>query len=121
VPVSLLRRGSAAAGELDEVPEVAVEVLEHGDLAVGLLGGRAHEADAAGAVGGLVAVAIVGLQEQQDAPAGLVADERLRPGVEARARRIVGVGPEPAGAASTHLVLLRLGPVERLSKITRAS
>jgi hypothetical protein len=40
-----------AGAELDEVPEVAVEVFDHGDLAVGVPGGRADEADAAGAVG----------------------------------------------------------------------
>ena len=74
-------RGGAEArrsgGELHQVPQVAVEVLEHGDLAVGVLGRRADEADAASAVGGIVAVEIVGLQEQEDAPACLVADEGL--------------------------------------------
>jgi hypothetical protein len=39
--------GRSASG-LKQVPEVAVEVLEHGDGSVGLLRGRADEADAFG-------------------------------------------------------------------------
>jgi hypothetical protein len=41
--------GGLSGGRADQVPEVAVEVLEHGDGAVGLLRGRA---DAAHAFGG---------------------------------------------------------------------
>ena len=67
----------ASGAELHQVPGVAVEVLEHGDLAVGLLGRRADEADALGGEVGIVAPEIVGLQEQEDAPARLVADEGL--------------------------------------------
>jgi hypothetical protein len=39
----------------DQVPEVAVEVLEDGRRAVGLLGGRADEADALGGEGVVIA------------------------------------------------------------------
>jgi hypothetical protein len=70
-------RGGAEArrsgGELHQVPEVAVEVLEHGDGAVGVLGRRADEADAAGAEGGVVPAEIVGAKEEEDVPARLIA------------------------------------------------
>jgi hypothetical protein len=58
----------------DQVPAIAIQVLEHGDLAIGLDGGRSHEADAGFGVGGEVAVEIVGVEEQEDAAGGLVAD-----------------------------------------------
>ena len=89
--------GQAASSELNEIPEVAVEVLEHGDCAIGLLGGRADEADTFGSHSVIVAPEIVGAQEQKDAPARLVADEGLLLG-----RR--GAGEEEGGG-----VLARAG------------
>lgn len=70
-------RGGSSGGGLHQIPEVPVEVFEDGDGAVGLLGGRADEADAASKVRLMVAPETVRLQEQEDTPAGLVADEGL--------------------------------------------
>src|SRR4051812_47439354 len=67
---------SAAVGDLDEIPKVTAEVLEHGDRAVGRRLRLAHEPDASGAIGFVVAVK-VRLQEQENAPARLIADEGL--------------------------------------------
>ena len=50
---------------LHQIPQIAVEVFEDGDGAVGVNGGRAHKADAAGAEGVVVAPEIVCLQEQE--------------------------------------------------------
>lgn len=63
-----------AGGKFDQVPAIAVKVLEHGDLAIGLGGWRADEVDAGRGEGGEVAVEIVGGEEQEDAACGLIAD-----------------------------------------------
>ncbi len=62
---------------MHEIPEIAVQILEHRDLAVILGSGLADEVDAGFCVGGVIAGEIVGGEEQEDAAAGLVAD-RLR-------------------------------------------
>lgn len=61
----------------DQIPAIAVEILEHGDLAIRLDGRRADEANAGGAVGGEIEVRCVGAQEEEDAPARLNANEAL--------------------------------------------
>lgn len=75
------RRGAGACsipgGEFDQVPEVPVEIGEHRDLAIGLHRGRADPGDARGREGGMIAIEIVGGEEQEDAPARLVADRGL--------------------------------------------
>src|SRR5256885_874276 len=69
-------RPSTRRMRLDEIPQIAVEVFEHGHGAVGLALGVLHKAHAARAVGLEVAQAVVGLQEQEHAPARLVAHAR---------------------------------------------
>lgn len=63
-----------AAGELDEVPEIAVKVREHGDAAIVVIGGRADPFDPGGGKGGMVARKIVGGEEQEHSCASLIAD-----------------------------------------------
>ena len=62
------------SGGLQEIPLVAVEVFEDGDGAVGFLAGRFEEMDAAGLVGFVVAPKVVGVEEEKNATAGLIAD-----------------------------------------------
>jgi hypothetical protein len=59
---------------LDQVPEVAVEILPNRDAAIGLVGGWADPCDPGGGEGGVVAGKIVGGEEEEHAAAGLVAD-----------------------------------------------
>ena len=59
---------------MEEIPLVAVEVFEDGDDAVGFLAGRFEETDAAGLVGLVIAPEVVGVEEEKNAAAGLVAD-----------------------------------------------
>jgi hypothetical protein len=59
---------------LQEVPPVAVEIFEDGNGAVGFLAGTFQEADAAGLIGVVVSPEIVGVEEQKDTAAGLIAD-----------------------------------------------
>ena len=61
---------------LHQIPEISAEVPEHRDGAVRLLPERTHELDAPGAVSLVVALEIVGVQEEEDAPARLGADAR---------------------------------------------
>ena len=108
-------RGGAEArrsgGELHQVPQVAVEILEHGDVGVRLLGGRADEADAAGAVGFVVAVEIVRLQKQKDAPARLVTDEGLLLRRGGAGEEEGGGGGARAGRRDEHPPFVLLGLV----------
>jgi hypothetical protein len=61
-------------GPLDKVPAVAVQVFEDGDDAIGFMTGRFEKTDAGGGHSPVIAGEIVGLQEQEDASAGLIAD-----------------------------------------------
>ena len=103
-PARLARR------ELHQIPAVSVEILEHRDLAIGLVRGRPDEADAGFGVGGEVAIEIVGLQEEEDAPARLIADEAFLPGRGCAGEEDGGGMLRRAGRADRHpaLVLLRL-------------
>src|SRR5258706_14050829 len=67
----------ARARELNEIPAVAVQVLEDSDQSIGLLTRRPNEPDAALHHLVVVAPEVVGREEEEDAPAGLVSDERL--------------------------------------------
>src|SRR4051812_37365845 len=69
--------GSSWPRELDQVPAIAVQVLEHGHGAVGRLLGLADEAHTLRAHRLIVAPEVVGLQEQEHAAARLIADECL--------------------------------------------
>jgi hypothetical protein len=59
---------------LKQVPLVAVEVFEDGDGAVGLLARGLEEFDVTGLHESIVAPEIVGVKEEEDAPACLFAD-----------------------------------------------
>jgi hypothetical protein len=62
---------------LHQVPQVAVEIREHGDGPVGLFPRRPHELHSARRVLAMVAREIVGVEKQEHAPARLVADPRF--------------------------------------------
>src|SRR5262245_34479643 len=66
--------GGSCAAAFHQVPAVPVQVEEHGDPAVGLFAGPFGEAHAAFQERAVVAVEIVGLEEQEHAPARLPAD-----------------------------------------------
>ena len=76
---------------MKEIPLVAVEVFEDGYGAVGFLARGFEEADAAGLVGFVVAPEVIGVEKEEDAAAGLVADGE---GLFGR----VGFGEEESGA-----------------------
>lgn len=63
--------------ELDQVPEIAVQILEYRDHAVIGLFRFSNELDAFGSVIVIVPPEIIGPQEQEYAPSRLVADERF--------------------------------------------
>lgn len=63
-----------AGGELHQIPQIAVEIREHGDAAIIMLGGRANPCDTGGGEGGVITREIVGGEEQEHAAAGLIAD-----------------------------------------------
>src|SRR5689334_3698940 len=66
---------------LDQVPEIAVEIGEHGHRAVGLEARRLAEPDAPGEHRPVVAGDIVGLEEQEEPATRLVADAACLLGV----------------------------------------
>jgi len=68
-------RRSIPVGELHQVPEIAVEIAEHRDLAIRLDRGRADPFDAGRSESGEIAIEIIGGEEQEHAPARLIADE----------------------------------------------
>ena len=59
---------------LKEIPFVAVEVVEDGDDAVGFVARDFEEFDVVGLHAAVVAVEVVGVEEEEDTAAGLVAD-----------------------------------------------
>jgi len=61
-------------GGLQEIPLVAIEVFEDGDGAVSLLARSLEETDAAGLIGFVVAPEVVGVEKEEYAAAGLIAD-----------------------------------------------
>jgi hypothetical protein len=61
---------------LEEIPEVAIEVSEHSDRAVGLLLRLANKDDAPALVQVIVAPEVIGIQEQEHASSGLISDSR---------------------------------------------
>jgi len=65
---------SGVVFEFQEVPRCAVEVLEYGDCAVGLVSGVFSEFDAFAAHVGVGGLEVGGVQEKADAAAVLVAD-----------------------------------------------
>ena len=94
-----------AGDELNQIPAIAVEIEEHRDRAIIIDGGRADPFDAGGGKGGMIALEIVGGEEEEDAPAGLIADKVACSGVAARARRMVVAS---AGAPGGRMVTQRL-------------
>ncbi len=61
-------------GGLQEIPLVAIEVFEDGDGAVSLLARSFEETDAARLIGFVVAPEVVGVEKEEYAAAGLIAD-----------------------------------------------
>jgi hypothetical protein len=61
---------------LHQVPKVSIEILEHSDSPVALLGRFAHEGDVLRLVGVIVAPKIVRLQKKKDAAASLITNAR---------------------------------------------
>lgn len=59
---------------MKEIPLVAVEVLEDGDDAVAFVARDFEEFDVVGLHAAVVAVEVVGVEEEEDTAAGLVAD-----------------------------------------------
>ena len=59
---------------LDQVPEVSIQIFEDGDGAVGLFLGLADEFDLVCLEGVVVAPEVVGVEEEEDAASGLIAD-----------------------------------------------
>src|SRR3546814_7767072 len=59
----------------DLIPTIAIKVLEHGHRAIGLVAGLADELHASGDKAIVVSPEVVGLQEQEDTAASLIADE----------------------------------------------
>ena len=94
--------------ELNEIPSIAVQILEYGDGAVGGLFGLAKELDASLNQRGVISLKVVGSKEQENAAASLVADERLLMGSggsgEKQRRRSIALGPND----DPPFVLLRL-------------
>lgn len=72
----MLLIGNNSWRRLQEVPEVAVKILEHGDGAVLFLFWLAHEDDAFRQIGAVVAPEVVGVQEEEYTAPGLVSDPR---------------------------------------------
>jgi hypothetical protein len=66
--------GKGSAGGLEQVPAVAVQVLEDGDGPVRLVPRLLQEGHARGGHPGVVAGEVVGVQEEPDPPTGLVPD-----------------------------------------------
>src|SRR5262245_53549515 len=94
---SFCRPGADRSPWLQEVPEVAVEVREDGDRPVRFVLRRPDEGHAPGRVGVIVAPEIIGVEEESNSPAGLIADPRLllgcrRAGEEEAAFRAAGRG-----------------------------
>ena len=81
------------AARFDQVPRIAVQVLENHHLAVGLVTRRLAEFHALGLHVCIVAVEIAGLEEQEYAPAGLPANRRLL----LRRIRVTKVEAQPVG------------------------
>src|SRR5581483_5500503 len=70
----LRRRAWLLSARLDQIDAVAVEVEEDGDAAVLGVARAFGELDAFGAERGVVGVEVVGVQEEEHAAAGLMAD-----------------------------------------------
>jgi hypothetical protein len=68
--------GGSATYRLDQVPEIAIEILEYGDYAIWLLPRRLSEEDASTQEARMVAGEIVRSQKEANTTSGLVADRR---------------------------------------------
>ena len=82
---------SGSVVRLKEVPFVAVEILEDGDRAVRFMAWRLEEFDVVGEHSRVVAPEVVGMEEEEDAAAALMADRTSLLGCG-------GFGEQEAGA-----------------------
>lgn len=71
-----LTGASVRSPVLDQVPVVSIQVLEHGDSAVGLVPGFSHEGHALGNHGVVVTPEVIGAQKKEDTTTGLVTYSR---------------------------------------------
>src|SRR6185503_701571 len=94
---------------LHQVPQIAVQIREHRHAAIGRVDRRADEAHAFGEERRIVAFEIVGVEEEEDAPARLVADERRLLPSRGAGEEERGAAPAGAGRGDQHpsLALLR--------------
>jgi hypothetical protein len=97
-----------AVRELNQIPQILVEILKDSDGAIGGVLRLANEPDASLDHGGVIPLKVIGLKEQEDAAASLISDKSLlmgrgRPRQKQRRRTV-------AWRADDHpaLVLLRL-------------
>jgi hypothetical protein len=93
---------------LNKIPQIAVQILEHSDGAVGSLLGLANERDALLNHRGVIPLKVIGPKEQENAATRLVADECLLVGsggaCQKQGRRSIALGAND----NPTLVLLRL-------------
>src|SRR5688572_33129789 len=93
--------GNNSRRRLQEVPEVAVEILEDGDGAVLFLFWLAHEDDAFRQIGAVVAPEVVGVQEEEYTAAGLVSDPRGLLGTDGTREEQARSAAAPGGVSTT--------------------
>src|ERR1700688_2199914 len=86
---------SALSFQLQQIPFIAVQIFEDRDSAIGFLAGCAAEVHAAGRHPLIVAPEVVGVQEQKDAAASLVADAAGLLGGHGSGEPPVGPGRSP--------------------------
>lgn len=97
--------------ELHQIPQIAVQILEHRHPTIIVGRRRPRPLDPGGSEGGMVAIEIVGRQEQEHPPAGLVSDiARLMLGRGAREQDGGGTGRR-TGRADRHPALVLFGLV----------
>src|SRR6476619_2723037 len=73
-PQTASRSLPGSSARLDEIPGIAIQILENGDQAVGLLIGLANKSDALRFQRFVIARQIIRIQEEKYPTAGLVAD-----------------------------------------------
>jgi hypothetical protein len=68
---------TSGSSELYEIPQITIEIREYGDRAVVHRPRFANKTHTLGLHCGMIALEIIGLQEQEYTSAGLIANERL--------------------------------------------
>lgn len=97
---------------LDQVPEISIQIFEDGDGAVGLFFGLADEFDLVCLEGAIVAPEVVGMEEEEDAASGLVADARGLLGRGGAGEQQVGSGGAGGSDEDPALAVAHIGVFE---------